>query len=256
MARTVREQQDKRREEKLKQVQEQIDDGSLVIRKIDEEGAQGQPASASQGEEEAPLRSFMRVGLVLGAGGVLGGAWLTGGLHALASETGWDPATADRLVGTSAGSMIGRSSRPACRPGSWSPTRAGESFEGLTGPDGRPAREADRAGGAVFKLHRGLPWLGPGSLRLALTTLAQPAPPHAARRCRRLAAERARLHRLAQGDVRRAVPDGWVDHPNFWAVACDYSTGRRVPFGRDDAPHAELADAVAASCAIPASTGR
>jgi hypothetical protein len=31
----------------------------------------------------------MRVGLVLGAGGVLGGAWLTGGLHALASETGW-----------------------------------------------------------------------------------------------------------------------------------------------------------------------
>ena len=34
MARTVREQQDKRREEKLKQVQEQIDDGSLVIRKM------------------------------------------------------------------------------------------------------------------------------------------------------------------------------------------------------------------------------
>ena len=34
MARTVREQQDKRREEKLKQVQEQIDDGSLKIRKM------------------------------------------------------------------------------------------------------------------------------------------------------------------------------------------------------------------------------
>jgi hypothetical protein len=29
----------------------------------------------------------MRVGLVLGAGGVLGGAWLTGGLHAIARET-------------------------------------------------------------------------------------------------------------------------------------------------------------------------
>ena len=37
----------------------------------------------------------MRVGLVLGAGGVMGGAWITGGLHALASETGWDPASAD-----------------------------------------------------------------------------------------------------------------------------------------------------------------
>ena len=34
MARTVREQQDKRREEKLKQVQEQIDEGSLTIRKM------------------------------------------------------------------------------------------------------------------------------------------------------------------------------------------------------------------------------
>jgi hypothetical protein len=31
----------------------------------------------------------MRVGLVLGAGGVLGGAWLVGALHALAMETGW-----------------------------------------------------------------------------------------------------------------------------------------------------------------------
>jgi len=47
------------------------------------------------------------VGLVLGAGGVIGGAWLTGGLQALANETGWDPMSADHIVGTSAGSMIG-----------------------------------------------------------------------------------------------------------------------------------------------------
>ena len=49
----------------------------------------------------------MRIGLVLGAGGIQGGAWLTGGLAALAEETGWDPAEADYVVGTSAGSMIG-----------------------------------------------------------------------------------------------------------------------------------------------------
>ena len=49
----------------------------------------------------------MKVGLVLGAGGVLGGAWLTGALDALARETGWDPGSADCIVGTSAGSMIG-----------------------------------------------------------------------------------------------------------------------------------------------------
>ncbi|MGH2950560.1 MAG: patatin-like phospholipase family protein, partial [Solirubrobacterales bacterium] len=52
--------------------------------------------------------------------------------------------------------------------------------------------------------------------------------------------------------VRRVVPEGWTEHPAHWVVACDYATGRRVPFGRADAPKADLADAVAASCAIPA----
>jgi NTE family protein len=59
----------------------------------------------------------MKVGLVLGAGGVLGGAWLTGGLYALARETGWDPMSADNVVGTSAGSMIG--SLVACGVPPW-----------------------------------------------------------------------------------------------------------------------------------------
>ena len=43
MARTVREQQDKRREEKLKQVQEQVDDGSLVIRKMTDSERKANP---------------------------------------------------------------------------------------------------------------------------------------------------------------------------------------------------------------------
>jgi NTE family protein len=47
------------------------------------------------------------------------------------------------------------------------------------------------------------------------------------------------------------VPEGWAPHPSYWAVACDYASGRRVPFGREDAPEAELGPAVAASCAIP-----
>ena len=34
-------------------------------------------------------------------------------------------------------------------------------------------------------------------------------------------------------------------------VACDYATGRRTVFGRPKSPKADLADAVAASCAIP-----
>jgi len=43
MARTVREQQDKRREEKLKQVQEQVDEGSLVIRKMTQKERKANP---------------------------------------------------------------------------------------------------------------------------------------------------------------------------------------------------------------------
>jgi NTE family protein len=51
--------------------------------------------------------------------------------------------------------------------------------------------------------------------------------------------------------IRRVVPQGWTDHPNTWIVACDYGTGRRVPFGRAGVPEADMPDAVAASCAIP-----
>jgi NTE family protein len=51
--------------------------------------------------------------------------------------------------------------------------------------------------------------------------------------------------------IERVVPHGWSEHPGHWVVACDYATGRRVAFGREDAPRAELSDAVAASCAIP-----
>lgn len=59
-----------------------------------------------------------KIGLILGAGGVLGGAWLAGTLHAIASETGWDPGSADHIVGTSAGSMVGALIACGVPPGS------------------------------------------------------------------------------------------------------------------------------------------
>src|SRR3954449_324201 len=116
----------------------------------------------------------MKVGLVLGAGGVLGGAWLTGGLEAICRQTGWDPGSADHIVGTSAGSMIGAFTAAGVPAWFMVAHSAGETFEGLSGPDGRPAAEADRAGGAVFRRHPGAFPLGPGSLRMGLTTLANP----------------------------------------------------------------------------------
>ena len=189
--------------------------------------------------------------MVLGAGGVLGGAWLTGALHALARETDWDPGSAEYVVGTSAGSMIGGLVAAGIPPWFMVAHSRGEVFEGLAGADGRPAAEADRSAGAVFRLHRGLPRIGPGSLRMGLTALASPT-------------RHTPLQLIAgwlpagifstdslKDVIRRAAPGGWIEHPNYWAVACDFESGRRTPFGRLDAPLAEMADAVAASCAIP-----
>jgi NTE family protein len=49
----------------------------------------------------------MKIGLVLGAGGVTGGAYLAGALTALEHDLGWDPREADVIVGTSAGALTG-----------------------------------------------------------------------------------------------------------------------------------------------------
>jgi NTE family protein len=181
----------------------------------------------------------------------MGGAWLTGGLEAIARQTGWDPASAEYVVGTSAGSMMGALLASGVPPWFMVAHSKGDSFEGLTGADGRPAATADRAAGATFGLHKGLPPIGPGSWKLIAHSLSAP--------------NRHRATALAAGwlprgfisteplkdTIRRVVPQGWAEHPNLWIVACDYATGRRVAFGRDDAPDAELAEAVAASCAIP-----
>jgi NTE family protein len=193
----------------------------------------------------------MRVGLVLGAGGVMGGAWITGGLKALADETGWDPASADYVVGTSAGSMMSGLLASGIPPWFMVAHSQGESFDGLTGADGRSQESADRAAGATFKLHKGLPPIGPGSPGLIARTIARP---HRHRSGALLAGWLPRgviSTEPLKDTIRRVVPDGWSEHPNLWIIACDYATGRRVPFGREDAPRADLADAVAASCAIP-----
>ena len=193
----------------------------------------------------------MRVGLVLGAGGIQGGAWLTGGLDALAEETGWDPASADYVVGTSAGSMIGALCASGIPPWFMVAHSRGETFEGLEDARGREAAEADRAAGAGFHLERTWPPIGPGSWRLALRTLTQP---------HRFTPATVATGWLPRGvfsveglkdTVRSVVPSGWSPHPNLWIMACDYSTGRRVAFGRAGSPDADLADALAASCAIP-----
>jgi NTE family protein len=185
----------------------------------------------------------VRVGLVLGAGGVLGGGWLVGGLHALASETGWDPGSAEYVVGTSAGAMVGGLLASGVPPWFMLAHSAGETA-------GR-ATASSRSGGSRLTLHRGVPALGPGSWRLALASLARPY---------RYSPAAILAGWLPQGlisseplmrTIRGVAGEGWAPHPNLWIMACDHQSGRRVAFGRADAPTASLAEAVAASCAIP-----
>lgn len=187
----------------------------------------------------------------MGAGGVLGGAWLVGALHAIASESGWDPGSANYIVGTSAGSMVG--ALLACGTPPWFMVAhsAGEDFDGFADARGEPRSLGDRSAGATYRIDRGGLALGPGSWRLAAASLARPY---------RYSPTAMISGWLPRGlisteplreTVRRANPAGWAPHPNFWAMAVDYRTGQPVAFGRKGAPQAELADAVAASCAIP-----
>jgi NTE family protein len=185
----------------------------------------------------------MRRGLVLGAGGVLGASWTIGALAAVRDQLGWDPATADVLVGTSAGSVL--AAALACGVG------VDELLAHQRGEvvDERIAFDPDRdAGGALPPRPR----IGIGSARGVLHTALHPTrkTPMGA-----LASVLPRgrgsieaIGRLVDG----VLPDGgWAPHPATWVVAAEYDTGRRVAFGRPGAPACDLRQAVMASCAIP-----
>jgi NTE family protein len=192
----------------------------------------------------------MKVGLVLGAGGVQGGAWLTGGLDALAETTGWDPASADVIVGTSAGSMIGSLLAAGIPPWFMVAHSRGEEFP-MTDARGEPAADADRSAGAVFRYDRGAFPLFPGSLPLVVRSLIRPQRHTPAGVLSGWLPRGVISSDPLRDIIRRSVAGTWTQHPNHWVVACDYANGRRVAFGREGSPQAKLDDAVAASCAIP-----
>ena len=192
-----------------------------------------------------------RIGLVLGAGGVLGGAWLAGALAAIAESTEWDPAGADLIVGTSAGSMIGALLAGGVPPWFMVAHSAGDTFPGLLDAGGQPTDDADRSAGGVLVRRKGLPDLRPSSLAMGLRALRHPRQHRLGAAASAFAPRGVMSTRPLRETVMRVVPQGWADHPALWVVATDCQTGRRVVFGRDDAPPAGLAEAVAASCAVP-----
>lgn len=195
-------------------------------------------------------KSDIRVGLVLGAGGVVGASWLIGAVEALNAETGWNPREAEHIVGTSAGSVIGSLCAAGIDPELMATIARDQSGEMAEVEE--MAEAADRSVGTEYRFAFDLPPIGPGSWRMAVSTLLHPT---------RHAPAAMLSGWLPRGFIRtepirrlveRHVTQQWPEHPNLWVVACDYTDGRRVAFGRDDAPPARIGEAVAASCAIPA----
>ena len=191
------------------------------------------------------------IGLVLGAGGVVGHAFHAGVLAAVADATGWDPRDAEVIVGTSAGSVVGA----LLRAGASAPDLAARATGAPVSSAGRrliaraetgrgnlppiPSRPEPRgripsmsAPGALLRAAR-QPWNArPAALAAAL-----------------LPEGRIPTELVAAG--LRPLFDEWPDAP-LWINAVQLDTGRRVTFGRDPERSTTVADAVAASCAIPA----
>lgn len=188
-----------------------------------------------------------RVGLVLGAGGLVGQAYQAGVLAALASEVGWDPRSADVIVGSSAGSLTGTALRLGV------PARDLEASA-----LGRPLSSE---GSFLDAFADGGPEIPPFDPRHALRGWRLPSARLVARTVRRPWAFRptsAAVTLLPAGfvDIASAADrlsphlgDRWPD--GLWICAARREDGGRTVFGRAGAPDAPLGRAVAASCAIP-----
>lgn len=197
-------------------------------------------------ERRCQSRRRPRVGIVLGAGGILGGAWMVGALAALNRITGWDPSQADCLVGTSAGAVFA-----ALLAAGVSPARLLPPGPSVTPTDGSWILN-ELALQSSYRSEHWLPNAPLGSWRLALAGLLQTPSPWSVLQTLGGIAPTGRVHPdPILRTVRRAVAQGWAAHPHCRIVATDYSSGKRVVFGETGAPEASLAEAVAASCAVP-----
>ncbi len=199
-----------------------------------------------------------KTALVLGAGGVLGAAWMTGALPALQERMACAVNDADVIVGTSAGSVVASALRCGVSIAEMIAHQRGEVV-----PRFRDSGVPDLAEVADG------PWpprplLVVGSPRLMLNTVLRPHRIHptvgASAWLPRGRGSHAALHAMVDALHRHAhrhaahtlaPPPDWPGGGKTWIVAVDYDSGRRVVFGREGAPPARLPDAVAASCSVP-----
>lgn len=202
-----------------------------------------------------------RIGLVLGAGGILGAAWINGVLEGLRRATGFQVPDAALTVGTSAGAFIGAMLANGVPSAAIYGQCTGETDDSV-----HPKVQALVA--RIDREHNG-PWLQrfPVSRRMPRPVLAGPRLAWRGLWQRGLLSPELVLAGLA-GDglfdarslatlVRtssesRIAPHstyGWPRRP-LWLVSCELEHGTRVVFGRDG-PLVPLDVAVRASAAIP-----
>lgn len=196
------------------------------------------------------------MGLVLGAGGVVGASWMMGALEALQSETGWNPSTAATIVGTTAGSVVGSLIAAGIAPEYMAAYTAGGTLDAVADTEERGHLLAAHRDATSYRPHISFPPIGPGSWRMALNTVRHPLSHGPAAMLSAWLPRGFISTKPIARLVEAFVPGDWPDHPDFRAVTADYATGKRVAFGGNEARPARVCDAVAASCAIPASTTR
>jgi NTE family protein len=179
--------------------------------------------------------------LVLGVGGVLGEAWMSGVLAGIASVAEIDFRETELLVGTSAGSIVAAhlvAGEPLRTPGD----AAEVSLPVMPAVARRSFRAAALQRASALGLVAGAP--------LAPLALAATAPGGALARAALLArVPRGRFDLDGLGariDRLGARFDG-----RLRVVAVDRGRGRRVVFGDPLAPEATVGEAVEASCAVP-----
>jgi NTE family protein len=195
-------------------------------------------------------RSPPRTGLVLGAGGVLGAAWMTGALACLQDRLPDAVPDWDLIMGTSAGSVMAAALRCRATVEEMAAWQCGDAAGVLGEPAVLAAQDGplpplprlrfgsvSLAAAALLRPHRVPPWVG------AAAWLPHGRGQHAAVRSL-VTALHGRHH------TRSGTPPCWPGS-RTWIAAMDYDTGQRVLFGREDAPQAPLPDAVVASCSIP-----
>jgi len=182
-----------------------------------------------------------RIAVVLGAGGITGAAWLLGALEAIREATGWDPAEADVLCGTSAGAIA------AVVTAAGVPS---EQLVQMSEDQDVLDRAITSATGDTPVRHR-VPFAWPGSLALGLTGLAAASPRRRLTSLTGFVPAGFRSGDEVRGLIHDAAARGWPTHTRLLINATDYRSGHRVTFGADGAPQTPLAEAVTASAAVP-----